>query len=404
MKTYQSAHQHGDEVVLNFFDAGTISNAKITEVAFKPNKVLYDAEIEVKEGMKTRIHGIDSSFVSKKTILDPKVNVHYQPTLVSINGKWENQNPIENHLFYSIDDIEKVLDHERISHGSNPLDSINRIYKRLLSLKDKKQIEQYQNLLSINNLNFDQTILDFLNIKTISLIAEASFGPKLYIKYFDDTEKIYDITQDDLKNKELLKKSILNDAFLKLSQKESFNVPTLRSLKDTVYIEQLFGNIVPDYDVLVTNLPALSFYEETNLPTFIPHFNKKDLNIKHFLAQTMFKKHFLEFIKNNSISSIIFVANNIEDLNAEKIRFYYFEKSEIFIYTVKTNEKHFFILNQTYDVKTVNRTMPQEIVAKFKYVDVDNNENKLTFTSDKIIENGLYHIGEHKNCLVTKLH
>ncbi len=38
---------------------------------------------------------------------------------------------------FTIKDIDKIFDEERRNHGSNPLDSINRMYRKLLALKEK---------------------------------------------------------------------------------------------------------------------------------------------------------------------------------------------------------------------------------------------------------------------------
>src|SRR6185369_14221263 len=127
MKNFQSAHAHGEPVVINFYDAGVVTDAKITEIAFKPGKVIYDAEISVKNGMKTRIHGIDSAFVSKPN-----------PNLVK---KSVNESD-DTALTYSLSEIEKILDHERLNHGTDPLTSINRIYRKMISLKESTRVNE----------------------------------------------------------------------------------------------------------------------------------------------------------------------------------------------------------------------------------------------------------------------
>ena len=56
---------HGDEVILDFKEAGKLNNAKIIKVHFTERKVLYDVQIKTGNGL-TRIYNIDSSFIEPK--------------------------------------------------------------------------------------------------------------------------------------------------------------------------------------------------------------------------------------------------------------------------------------------------------------------------------------------------
>lgn len=218
-----SGHQFGDHVNLSFGDAGIIQNAKITKVSFDPGKVFYDAEIEVKPGMTTRLRQIDSAFVEKviyseafkfassrswdnvKTfkagteysLFDEKAgtdsyvgkiiykgyNARHKALIFdcpyklkgteydlryeedracssfsvdrinqdgfkimlpdeenSPEGYFEKtpmtESEFERLPLFSIRDIDKIFDEERRNHGTNPVDSINRMYRKLLALKD----------------------------------------------------------------------------------------------------------------------------------------------------------------------------------------------------------------------------------------------------------------------------
>jgi len=220
-----SAHQHGDAVNLNFYDAGKINNSKITKVSFDPSKIFYDVEVIVKPGMVTRIRMIDSSFVEKvvyqyackcsvnhnfmvdnkyfayedlamtqhghqggdyplvtyvgynyqhkvaifeSTYKLNKDVTHYVPVYIDdvtsnntnqmvYNVTWIKDCVFQPDIFnepmplkpelteydresipqFSIKDIDKIFDDERRNHGSNPIDSINRMYRKLLALKEK---------------------------------------------------------------------------------------------------------------------------------------------------------------------------------------------------------------------------------------------------------------------------
>ena len=236
MKNLPSAHQHGDAVNLNLFDAGRIHNCKVTKVSFDPGKVFYDVEVKVKPGMSTRLRMIDSSFVEKViysialrfasnrsiahnlkyfkvgeeyTIFDCNQNPealigkitykgfnHRNLALifdsiydlqgkeydirfseVSEDGKSGSCTSLSFDLIeqakdrpiiqpdeegqpytigepmpvktpmseydmdrikrFSILDIDKIFDDERRNHGTNPIDSINRMYRKLLALKER---------------------------------------------------------------------------------------------------------------------------------------------------------------------------------------------------------------------------------------------------------------------------
>lgn len=220
-----SAHQHGDVVNLNLFDAGRINNCKITKISFDPGKVFYDVEIEVKPGMVTRLRMISSSFLEKVVyqyafkidsnhpfIFDQEYFA-YEDQLMTLVGHTGGDNPLIKYIGYnylhgvaifestwrlnkeithyvpvymgndqahrivfnvnwidhpngelfipdhlnepmpvkaeltesdkehlprfSIKDIDKIFDDERRNHGTNPIDSINRMYRKLLALKEK---------------------------------------------------------------------------------------------------------------------------------------------------------------------------------------------------------------------------------------------------------------------------
>lgn len=63
---FPSQFKHGDNVILDFKDAGKISNGEIIKVHFSDRKVLYDVEIKTLAGLGnqyTRIYNIDSVFV-----------------------------------------------------------------------------------------------------------------------------------------------------------------------------------------------------------------------------------------------------------------------------------------------------------------------------------------------------
>ena len=59
-----SKFQIGDFCGLKFREEDSAIGAQVTKISFTKSKVLYDIEIGVGDGMVTRLHSIDSVFIT----------------------------------------------------------------------------------------------------------------------------------------------------------------------------------------------------------------------------------------------------------------------------------------------------------------------------------------------------
>ena len=371
MKNFESAHAHGEPVVINFYDAGVVTDAKITEVAFKPGKVLYDAEIQVKNGMKTRIHGIDSAFVSKPNAKLVK----------------KTSDEFDDGLSFSITEIEKILDHERLNHGSDPLTSINRIYRKMIALKENARVtaniskDDFFDLhktygidaaaelekIMINESNrrsqSDKEFVDTVRQNDEKLKKdypefnyeeeENPFGINLFKKpptpykvQRDYKESIIEQARSmstDETGKTVAEKSEhekIQESFNKLKSdlhkgsyetmmrqiaraeresevKEEFveKNPTMHvyyPLNNSLILKKVLPNADPSCTVLMTNLPCVAFNPKTNLPQDLSYCPDEQCVI--YEAETMPVTFLQQFVEKMKLKMILFICDENMDI------------------------------------------------------------------------------------------
>lgn len=345
MKNFESAHAHGEPVVINFYDAGVVTDAKITEVAFKPGKVLYDAEIQVKNGMKTRVHGIDSAFISKPN----------NPDLVKkTNEETDDYSPI-----FSINTVEKILDHERLNHGTDPLASINRIYRKLISLKESNTLNsdvKKNNDEIVNRVTGEKIDVKITPTGTISHVVQdlSKPGSKTQIH---DTKKIeiertedgykknpwdLNLFKEEITNEEDIAEIVdnidLNEAFnnllkkkreedvklfkiaAKISDDEKLNIEYQRefyythpyfSLNNTEILKNIFPEFEPKFTVMMTYASSVEFNTVTKIPRDLSYCELVNTKVYHHeIVQT---NEIMQYVMTHKPKMLLFVADGVNN-------------------------------------------------------------------------------------------